>query len=239
MDAALPQLVVRNVLVDVDDTLTCHTGDQDENPFLSALLAVLVSDKGVAESDAARHAAEAYDPEHECISRGVARLGIDPKHYWDELMPQVERCVRVYPDALEMLESLCAMGFRLHPATTNSGLTIRAKLAVAGLATRTRSAHFGRLLGGSEVDAAGKSGPRFFRKLVQTLGLAIEDTVMVGDNPVADLAYAREAGVPHVILVQRDQPQPCRPDNQGNFTVSRLSLVPRMLVLPPGPQRHP
>jgi FMN phosphatase YigB (HAD superfamily) len=52
---------------------------------------------------------------------------------------------------------------------------------------------------------------------------------MIGDNPQADLAYAKAAGIEQVILPRREQPQPWIVEEDGGIYVDSLAIVPEFL----------
>lgn len=226
----LPSLAVRNVLTDMDDTLVGRTGGRGDGVFRDVLAEVIALARSLPREEAARLIAENLEPERECVSACLPRVGVEIGDYWRALIPRLREVLTLYPDAARMVRELHASRFDLYPATTNSGFAFLAKLAVGGLAEDGRTPYYRAVLGGAEVCPEGKRGPAFYRALMRRLDLDPALTVMVGDNPEADIAASREAGVAHAILIRRDQPEPCV-EIEGGLAVRSLDTVPRLLRL--------
>jgi len=94
------------------------------------------------------------------------------------LLPGAAQAVR----ALAREASLCLV-------TNGLSLVQRGRLGRSGLAD-----FFSAVLISEEIGIA-KPDPRFFRAAGDALGLAPDDLLCVGDNPVADVAGARAAGI--------------------------------------------
>lgn len=141
--------------------------------------------------------------------------------------------VQPYPDAVQTIRELYRRGYRLYPATTNAGCICLAKLRVAGLADQDRSDYFVDLFGGDEVCPGGKTGPQFFKALLQRIEAAPHDVIMVGDLPHIDLAHAQAAGIQQVVLPRRDQPQDVMIEDDGGIYVRSLTSL--LDWLPPRP----
>ncbi len=94
------------------------------------------------------------------------------------LLPGAAEAVR----ALAQQAALCLV-------TNGLSLVQRGRLARSGLAD-----FFSAVLISEEIGMA-KPDPRFFRAAGEALGLAPADLLCVGDNPVADVAGARAAGI--------------------------------------------
>jgi putative hydrolase of the HAD superfamily len=97
------------------------------------------------------------------------------------------RC-RPYPETIAALD---AMRGRVLLAVVTNGMEShqRAKLDAAGLAGR-----FDVFIS-SEAVGASKPDPAIFQAALERLGCAAGDAVMVGDNPLRDVAGAQQAGL--------------------------------------------
>ncbi len=228
---SIPHIPVRTALVDVDETITHTTGAGAGDDFLGALCHLVAQHHGVDAHRAEAIVRDTFDPEEEpLLDSHLQSLGVGFDAYWRELMGRLAACVQPYDDAVQMIRTLRDRGVPMYPATTNSGLACRAKLATAGLAGPTGPTCFGDLLGGSEVHPNGKRGPAFFAALLEKIGRDAQDVLVVGDDEVADLAYAQAAGIQHVVIVRRDQDEPWFRRQDGAIFVRRLTIVPEMLV---------
>ncbi len=92
------------------------------------------------------------------------------------------------PHAWEAVEEL-ARRARLCLVTNGISLVQRGRLAASGLGP-----FFAAVLVSEELGFA-KPDPRFFTAACDAIGLAPSDVVCVGDNPAADVAGARGAGI--------------------------------------------
>jgi phosphoserine phosphatase len=100
---------------------------------------------------------------------------------------RMARCLP-YPDVVPALDGLRG---RVRLAVVTNGIDghQRAKLAAAGLTGR-----FDVVVASSAVGAS-KPDPRIFRAALARLGLPAADAVMIGDNPLRDVAGAQAAGL--------------------------------------------
>jgi 2-haloacid dehalogenase len=92
------------------------------------------------------------------------------------------------PGASELVRAL-AQRTRLCLVTNGLSRVQRGRLAHSGIA-----GHFSAVLISEELGFA-KPDPRFFAAACSTLNLAAGELLCVGDNPVADIAGARGAGI--------------------------------------------
>jgi phosphoglycolate phosphatase-like HAD superfamily hydrolase len=225
-----PLFRVRYVLIDIDGTITGSRGPGGD-PFVCCLEDMVVRKFSVLPAEARKMLLSVYDPASECISRALPALGISEESYLAELLPVMKRRVTLYPDALRVLDWLVAEGFDLYPATSNSAFAIGAKLACGDPGRPPAASCFRRLLGGAEVHPDGKSGPEFYRSLAAALGIDPGLALMVGDDPTADLCYARGAGVSGVVIVRRGQADEWTREEEGGVYIRSLDTLPRMLEL--------
>jgi len=119
-----------------------------------------------------------------------ATLGLtgDPARTAAAYVGALSRQAHLLPGAAEAVRSLSAM-FRLGLVTNGLSLVQRGRLARSGLA-----GFFSAVVISEEIGAA-KPDPRFFEIAARSLGLAPAELLCVGDNPVADVAGARAAGI--------------------------------------------
>ncbi|GAF80267.1 unnamed protein product [marine sediment metagenome] len=80
-------------------------------------------------------------------------------------------------------------------------------------------------MGGEEISRGGKCGPGFYRALLQRAEATPESTVMVGDDLEADLAFAREAGISQVIIIDRTQDEDWKVFEDGARFVNSLEFA--------------
>ena len=224
----LPRLAANTALIDMDGTLT---PTEDLGDYLVKVLYEMVAQKrSLSGSEAEKLVRSVFIPSEEPITSAyLDALQINFDEYWQALMCWQKEHFSAFEDAVEMIRSLQAMDVRMYPATTNSSLACRAKLAVAGLADQFSCTYFTELFGGSEVCPEGKSSPEFFRALLEKTRCQAGDVVVIGDKLDADFQYAREAGIEQVVIVRRDQPQQWTRDPGGPVFVKSLMLVPKML----------
>ena len=221
-----PHLAAHTVLIDVDETIT-HT--RDDSFLYAALLDAVASAHGIDATQADRRIRAVCDPNNEDVEPHLAALGIEMTDYLHALVEAARPHVEAYADAVTMIRSLHETGFALYPATTNGRGACMAKLSAAGLGDVSGSPFFAELFGGAQVSPEGKSGPTFYHALLKRIDTDPRHVVMIGDNPQADLAYAKAAGIEQVILPRREQPQPWIVEEDGGIYVDSLAIVPEFL----------
>ena len=227
---ALPRFSARAVLIDMDGTVNVEPEHGDY--FVRILRELVAGRQELGDVQAEGVIRERFDPAGEPITEAhLNALGIDFDAYWNSLIDWQQRNLEVYGDAVTMIRLLHDMGVRMYPASTNSSLACRAKLARAGLTGSRGPGYFTELFGGSDVCPGGKAGPEFFRAVLARIGCDAREVVMVGDDVKADLQYARGAGIEHVVIVRRDQRSPWTRQT-GAIFVKSLTIVPSMLAGP-------
>ena len=227
--ADLPKLAARAVLIDMDGTVTPTIAHGD---YMARVLCELTAQRHDLSADRA-----------ETMVRSVFDLGNEPirdtyldslqigfDEYWQAVLAWQDAHFTAFEDAVSMIRELHDMGVRMYPATSNAGLSCRAKLAGAGLAEQSGASHFTELFGGSEVCARGKGGPDFFTALLEKIECEPDEVVAVGDDVQADLAAALAAGIRQVVIVRRDQAPEWERGPSGGLFVKSLALVPAMLT---------
>ena len=94
-----------------------------------------------------------------------------------------------FPKAHQTLASLRDSGIKLGLATNGPITSQQPKIDGLGIA-----GYFGTVLI-SGAEGVSKPDPEIFRRAVSRLGVTAEETVMVGDNPVADIGGAKSFGM--------------------------------------------
>lgn len=232
-----PQLAAHHVLIDMDDTITYTTappsasllkGIESGEYFLAILRNLVARKRGISDEAALGVITGACDPSRRCLFTILAEICIEMEEYWGAVLDYHRGHLGAYPDAVEMIRTLHARGFRLCTATTNSRMAALSKLTFAGLADMNDSPYFADFFGGDNCEG-GKSGPQFFRAILERGGFDPSEVLMIGDNPVADLASAKAAGIEQVVLPRRDQPEDLVVEDDGGIYVRSLAIVPDLL----------
>lgn len=227
-----PKLNVTDVLIDMDDTITYSKNPEEVRggAFLFILAELVAEKEGISNEEALCRIRKIGDPESSCLFSLLPSLGIPIETYWKRVQEYLAKHLGLYEDAAILIKALHEKGIRLFPATTNSRMAILSKLAVFGLATMEGSPYFTEVFGGSEVCPGGKeSSPDFFLSILKKFRLDPKKTLMIGDNPKADLALARAAGIEQVVLPRRDQKEAVVKEADGGLYVNSLELVLKML----------
>ena len=94
-----------------------------------------------------------------------------------------------FPKAHQTLASLRDSGIKLGLVTNGPITSQQPKIDGLGIAS-----YFGTVLI-SGAEGVSKPDPEIFRRAVSRLGVTAEETVMVGDNPVADIGGAKSFGM--------------------------------------------
>lgn len=219
------------VFVDIDGTLTHSNGDSPAAPrgrVPSNPLAGILMERGVAFDDAQERVLAA-EAEAGTMPGGVwpfgadRSLGVPDGALAAYTVKSFRQRYAMHPDAKRFMLGLKALpGIRVYPATTNPSLFILGKLASGGLADETGTPVFDECFGGEEVSAGGKCGPGFYHALCARTGADPSTCFMIGDEPLFDLDYAREAGIERVFIVDREQEARRRDGDNGGIFVSTL-----------------
>jgi putative hydrolase of the HAD superfamily len=123
---------------------------------------------------------------------------------------------RAFPEVPGVLRALRAAGARL-VVLSNWDVSLHEALAATGLAPLVDGA-----VSSAEAGAA-KPDPRAFAAALALAGAGPDEAVHVGDSPEFDVAGARAAGLPAVLVV-RDGPLP--PAEPGVTAIRSLSELP-------------
>ena len=136
---------------------------------------------------------------------------------------RIERRARhnwLFPETLATLD-LLRPSYPLALVTNGAPDIQRDKLAGSGL-----EAYFPVVQVSIEA-GYGKPDPAIFVRAIDALGVAPENTVMVGDNPARDILGANRAGI-RAIWIRRDN-QPLTPGARPDATIGSLSELPALL----------
>ena len=131
--------------------------------------------------------------------------------------------IDAFPDALETIRSLRAHGIKVGVLTNGPSDLQRRKLEGSGLIGEFDAVAITGELGFHKPDR------RAFELALELLGTRAEETAMVGDDLVNDIAGALAAGFGAVVWVEREPGE--LPD--GAYLVKQIADVPRILGLEP------
>lgn len=174
-------------IFDLDGTLV------DSAPDIHAALNRLLLAQGLAPFPLAEVTAMIGDGAHALLAKAFSArgraldAGIVPGFLAD-LEANSAVLTRPYPGMVATLEALSAAGWQLAICTNKPIAATRALLAELDLAP-----HFALILGGDSL-AVKKPDPGHVRGVLEGLGVAAADAVMIGDHQ-NDIRAARGAGV--------------------------------------------
>lgn len=200
------------LLLDLDETLIDGTGLAAGTLAASVQLA---GDFGADANGLAAEAAEAFARQWAMREQDWILGRVDDEEFtaavWAELLAKrgrgaedAGRMARLhlaalhaahapFPDVIPFLDSARDAGIALAIVTNGSTVAQRAKIDLLG------SERFASIVVSGEHGVA-KPDPSVFRIALGELGVAPEDAVHVGDDPVSDVAGARAAGIRAVLL---------------------------------------
>ena len=141
----------------------------------------------VIELDAHGHA------EKDSVFRSIEREFAMPSGTWKLLLDDFRThfphvCVP-FPKAHQTLTTLRQQGLKLGLVTNGRVASQQPKIDGLGIAS-----YFSTILI-SEAEGVSKPDPEIFRRAVRGLGVPAEETVMIGDNPEADIRGAKAFGM--------------------------------------------
>lgn len=233
------KLKVRNVLIDVDGTLT-----YERNNFLRArrpgghnypqmlCAQMLGRKKNITEEKAlellrkAESLSGREDPFY--AVRKHPEWGVTYDDLWAECVAWQDKRLFFYRDAVHMLEELQRLKFALYIASNNGTDAILMKLSREKFASRDGSPYFKGLFGDDKTGCS-KAHPEFYIKLFEMAGISPAESVMIGDNVEQDCHTPRKMGFNNSIVVNRRQ---CRKIiRKDAFYVNSLRCVMDILAL--------
>jgi len=175
---------MRYILLDLDGTLV-----DASLPIVDAVRA-LARDAGLTVPDHAWAVQRiGFSPEDTWRLLGASDPAAMVRLYRERYMAHVVPRTRVLPGVPDALAALRGSGRRLAVATTRSTPSALETLQAKGLL-----AHF-EFVGGGDQVAAHKPAPDVIHLVLQRLGGAAQQAVMVGDT-TADIGAAHAAGIP-------------------------------------------
>ena len=158
----------------------------------------------------------------------IAAFALPPQETWAALREWHARNLEVFADGVRMLRALRRTGMALSICSNNPRTGCLLKLERAGLATVDSAAPFQSIMCSNSIRGQ-KSAPHWWPRVLAECGAPPEHVVVIGDNPVEDMALPRAAGFRHFCIVDRRQTEPCR-HADGVITVSSLDHVPAIIA---------
>lgn len=226
---ALPQIKVRNILIDIDNTLT-DSIDMGFDPFIGPLKEIIVGRDKITHDQAETQIRRFIRSDDTTMSEILPSLHVDELELWHAVVKAMRGKVKMFPDAIEMCKRLTIKDFDIYPATTNSAFAILAKLGASGMASEMKTELFKSVCGGSELCPGGKSGALFYLSIIKRFSLEPDETAMIGDNPVADSEYPRQAGIKKIFIIDRTQKEKWIRKDNGVIYVNTLDIMSRILI---------
>lgn len=141
----------------------------------------------------------------------------DARRVSDSYLDRLSRKAYFVPHAREVLEALASRA-TLAVITNGISRVQRGRLETAGI-----SSLFKAILISEEVGCA-KPDPRYFQLAVRAVGLDTHQLLCVGDNPLADIAGARAAGIDACWFNPNRVPWP-GPGDEPTFVASDLREI--------------
>lgn len=218
-------LKISDILVDLDDTISPFNG---KDYFWDGLIQMLIEKFEISSVEAKNRMAEysnqdksLEDPNN--IYRLCVKFGISPDELWNRSMRYLEKNSFHYPDAVEMVKTMHARGFRLHLATNRFGLWLDTRLAAAGLGNKNGSQYFSHYFT-SKHGYGCKLDNDYYSKILATLGVPASNVLMTGDSLEQDLYNANKSGIENVAIIDRAQ--------HKRMVVSDAIYINSLMVLP-------
>ncbi len=137
-------------------------------------------------------------------------------HLTDRYLQRRFQQVRLYPDAVPVLDALAAVGYRLGLATNGNSYPER-----CGLAGRFDFAVLAQDVGFSKTDA------RFYGAVIAAAGVPPGQIAHVGDSPVNDVQGAGAAGL-RTVWLDRDRARDAAA--RADVRISSLAELPDVLA---------
>jgi putative hydrolase of the HAD superfamily len=233
----------RAVLLDLDDTIVDDSGAIQEawldacsacsNPRLPAEIASI---RDWFWSDADRHRIGRLDlpvARRQIVRMAMDRLDIRDEHLVDDIASRYEtlrdKGLTLIPGAVETIQWLRSGGCKTALVTNGASAAQRAKIMRFNLESL-----FDAVLIEGELEY-GKPDHRVFQAALAGLDSAPDDTWMIGDNLMWDVAPAKALGMQGIWIdtygLGLPQPTPCRPDRVVR-ALTELRQQPRMQVTP-------
>jgi len=167
---------------------------------------------------AGKEAKKIREVDTEALRRVAERYGFSvPEDFWEISLEMHARYGRLFPDAVETIRALKALGLHVGIITDSDNDYIESHLKALGIYDLFDS------ITTSEEAGYFKPHPRPFLLALQKAGVRPEEALYVGDNPVKDCVGAKNVGMTSVLL----DPKAEKRELWGScdFVVSKLSDV--------------
>ena len=219
--------MIKAVVFDLDDTLISESQYQ-----ISANLAVLqhLSDEtGIALDEVKKHSGVAAQaPRSEYFQQLLPRLGLASDRVSVSNLISVHRShsptLDWYPDVLEVVGSLRALGARLGVITDGYSIAQHQKLKAV-----EASKHFDAIIVSDDLGREfWKPHSRTFREIAEQLNVSPEEMLYVGDNPEKDFYISHTLGVKTARIVHEDSIKSNREYREGikeDFLLENLKSI--------------
>ncbi len=203
--------MLRALLLDLDDTLL----DNPMSTFIPAYFAALtdyvrghvepaVLEAALWRGMAAMEANDGTGPSNEEAfatvffpALGRERSELEPvfDRFYAESFPELRRLTAPRPEASRLVRWARSRAMPVVIATNSvfPAVAIEERLRWAGVPAETSAF---ALVTSYEVMHATKSTPAYYREIVARLGVQPDECLMVGDDPLLDIASAAAAGIP-------------------------------------------
>ena len=225
------KLIVKQILMDVDGTMTCSCAEQsmEKSPFRH-LVGLVAEKKHISFETAEYLIRRCGDIENRCLSEFLPELKIDAEEYFNILKEDLARHITIPDDTVFFLKTMLERGIPVCSATTNSRFMTLAKLAVAGLADFRGTPYLVKFHSGNEFnDPRGKFSENYFPNILKHHRYAPETLMMIGDEPRRDLVPALEAGIRYGVIIDRKQTEDICCHSGGIF-VRSLEYLAEMII---------
>ena len=167
---------------------------------------------------AGKEARKIREVDTEALRRVAERYGFSvPGEFWEISLEMHTRYGELFPDAVETIEALKALGLHVGIITDSDNDYIESHLKALGIYDLFDS------ITTSEEAGYFKPHPRPFRLALEKAGVKPEEALYVGDNPRKDCVGAKNVGMTSVLLDPKAEKRELW-DN-CDFVVSKLGDV--------------
>jgi HAD superfamily hydrolase (TIGR01549 family) len=207
------EIKVKNVLVDVDNTLTyernnyLRKGIPGGDNYMMLLLAEILAEKFrisfLLALEKAKNGAKPCGRMNPFFAvENNPQWRISETELWNRCIDWQEHHLFFYKDAVYMVKQLKKRGFNLMVASNNGTKGILLKLARGGFAGRDGTDYFSRLFG-DDLTGCQKDNARYFKEVIKMSKIDPLKSVMIGDNLEQDCFIPQQAGFKNIIIVDR------------------------------------
>ncbi len=167
---------------------------------------------------AGKEARKIREVDTEALRRVAERYGFSvPEEFWEISLEMHSRYGELFPDAVETIKALKALGLHVGIVTDSDNDYIESHLKALGIYDLFDS------ITTSEEAGYFKPHPRPFRLALEKAGVKPEEALYVGDNPRKDCVGAKNVGMTSVLLDPKAEKRELW-DN-CDFVVSKLGDV--------------